>query len=171
MKDSFKSRTRSNKLIRNMLRRAKSFMVKNQQTQESEADLELSETAHLRRKFIPITTTQQQQPIYECISQQYNNNNKPQPEVTKPNKEIRQSFRGLRRQISISVDNFMKNGLFVRDTKRQENIVETRKNAVCTRKSFRNTIVRKESEKRVFEVQHNNASRLRINQFKKMTDK
>lgn len=146
-----------------MLRRAKSFMVKKQPTAEEkdEDETELSETAHLRRKFVPVIATQ---PIYECIPQHRN-----KPETTKPQVQQQNttttaaaarkgSFRGLRRQISISVDNMMKNGLF-----------NLRSTATATRrqdksdgvKSFRNTVAVSEN-KPVFEVQHNNASRLRM---------
>lgn len=151
-----------------MLRRAKSFMVKNHVPEPADEPPELSETAHLRRKFVPIAT----QPIYECIPQ---HRNKPQQEqeTTKPqvqqNTTTRRSFRGLRRQISISVDNMMKNGLFsLRATKKQDNGgVEAKQDGVCARRSFiRSTEV---GEKPVIEVQHNNASRLRMSQVKKPT--
>lgn len=145
-----------------MLRRAKSFMVKNQQQQPIEND-ELSETAHLRRKFIPTaTTTTTTQPIFECIPQQQHRNKPPPPPQ---NIETRRSFRGLRRQISISVDNVMKSGLFNNLRKRQETECVVKKDGVCVKNS-----IRKEGEKPSFEVQHNNASRLRMNQFKKTTN-
>lgn len=122
-----------------MLRRAKSFMVKTQK-QETESDFpELSETAHLRRKFIP-----KQQTVYECIPQQHK-----KPVVTQEN-NIRSSFRGLRKQISISVDNIMKNHLFYQ---------------------MRKTGGTAECGKPVIQVQHNNASRLRMQQVKKIVDK
>lgn len=71
-----------------MLQRAKSFIVKNR---TENIDLELSETGHLRRNYIPITT--QSPPIYEC-------------EENKQTKK--KEKRGLRRQISLSLDNVMR---------------------------------------------------------------
>lgn len=136
-------------------------MVKNhiQEEEEEESDLELSETGHLRRNYVPIAA----QPIYECIPQQ----NEKQDE----NKRATTRFRGLRRQISISLDNVMKNGLFAtrKQQQQQENSGITKKDdnntrSVRARKSFR---LKKENEKPIIEVQHNNASRLRMNQVKK----
>lgn len=113
-----------------MLRRAKSFMVKNQKQEDEQEDVpELSETEHLRRNYVPITKTE---PIYECKPQ---HRNKPHEE-----EEEKTITRRLRRQFSISVDNLMRNSLFkLRSVKRP-----------------------------VIEVQQNNASRLRMNQVKKV---
>lgn len=110
-----------------MLQRAKSFIVKNR---TEIIDLELSETGHLRRNNIPIAA---QPPNYECVGNE-------------ANKQIKQKKekRGLRRQISLSLDNVMKNGLF--NARRQQT-----------------------TKKQEIEVQHNNASRLRMmNQAKKV---
>lgn len=153
-----------------MLRRAKSFMVKKQPNAEEEEDddSELSETAHLRRKFVPVIATQ---PIYECIPQ-----HRQKPETTKPQVQQQNtttttrkgSFRGLRRQISISVDNMMKNGLF---NFRTTTTTTTARKEDKSVKNFRNTIAVSEN-KPVFEVQHNNASRLRMmSQINKKTTK
>lgn len=115
-----------------MLRRAKSFMVKERKREPP--DLELSETAHLRRNYLP------SQPIYEQIpADTATRKKKTEQQVTR-----NQSFRGLRRKFSVSLDDVVRNGIF-KGKKR-------------------------DGEKPVYEVQHNNASRLRIGQAKKATN-
>lgn len=126
-------------------------MVKPQIQEEEEEDdkeLELSETAHLRRKYVPTLT----QPVYECVRQEKKMTKQEEPRPP-------QQRRSLRRQISLSLDNVMKNGLF-----KKRDSVEAKQENGRTRKSFRN------NERPVFEVQHNNASRLRmLNQARKQT--
>lgn len=157
----------SAKSVPTMLRRAKSFMVKSdRQKRHEEPELELSETAHLRRTFVP------QAPIYERIGTE-----KPRvlPEINpKDLQRNHNSFRGLRRRISISLDNVVRNN-FVSSRNTRRNAIATpemTKSGTGVRrievngngpKGFNN----RETERFVREVQHNNASRLRMNQVKK----
>lgn len=122
-------------------------MVKNRvRDQDDHAELELSETAHLRRRFLPAQPIQEAQPAQK--------------------KNERRTFRGLRRQVSLSMDSVMRNGLFRAGRSSDEEVQENcRKEG--ERRNLRSTLVRKETEKPTFEVQHNNASRLRMNQTNK----
>lgn len=139
-----------------MLRRAKSFLVRPQKPEHTE-EPDLPESEHLRRQNMPqfgrINTTRI-------------------PEEAQP--QLRRSAaetRSFRRKISMSLDNVMKIG-FRNSHMRNERQAELPEKPVKRQVSIRRGYpkdeefasgLRRIEDKPIYEVQHNNSSRLRMN--------